>query len=70
MVAAHRTRGCFHRDSAVEQFLGAAGSFEPFWDVAVQFGNDFVNGFLPGGVGILARPDGAEELPQRQAGHL
>lgn len=54
----------------MEQFLGAASSFEPFWDVTVQFGNDFVNGFLPGGVGILACPDGAEELLQCQAGHL
>lgn len=70
MVAAHTTQGCFHRDSAVEQFLGAASSFEPFWDVTVQFGNDFVNGFLPGGISILACPDGTEELLQCQAGHL
>lgn len=70
MVAAHRTQGCFHRVSAAEQFLGAASGFEPFRDVAVQFGNYFVNGFLPGGVSVLARPDGTEELPERQAGHL
>lgn len=63
-------RAAFTRDSAVEQFLGAAGGFEPFRDVTVQFGNYFVNGFLPGRVSILAHPDGAEELPQCQAGHL
>lgn len=70
MAAAHTAQGCFHRDSAVKQFLGAASSFEPFWDVAVQFGNDFVNGFLPGRVSILACPDGTEELLKCQAGHL
>lgn len=62
--------GLLHRDSAVKQFLGAASSFESFWDVTVQFGNDFVNGFFPGGVGILACSDGTEELLQCQAGHL
>lgn len=56
--------------SVVGQLLGAARSFEHFGDVAVQFGDDFVNRFLPGGVGIPACPHGTEELLQRQAGHL
>lgn len=31
-----------------KQLLGIAGRFEYLWDVTVQLGNNFINGFLPG----------------------
>lgn len=54
----------------MEEFLETIGGLEDLGNVTVQFADHFVDGLLPGWVGVLPGYNGVEELPERHLGHL